>query len=204
MGGRNMKSVKRLFLCASLCTIIFAFPGYAQISSWIDENGVRHFSNVDIPGEHKTVKKMEEYQTDSSDEEMDRNRDRFQILRMYEEDRENEERKKSLEEEKREAEEKKRNQQEAAEKAAREKEKSCTESKIKLDDLRHSKWEDFDAPGLSLITCPDRHWKGAHGKVFDNMRECTERRDKALKNAYQHALRQHEQKVENFCENPLE
>jgi hypothetical protein len=178
-------------VCSPLC--------YGQISSWTDENGVRHFSNVETSEEKKSVETIEEYMTKPSDEETDRNRDRFQILRMYKEDREKEKEREELEEEKRTSEEKEKKLREAEQRAARERREACAERKKKLEDLRHSKWEDFNAPDLSLFACPDRRWKGARGKVYDNMRECTERRDKARKSAYERAVRTLEDEVQSLC-----
>lgn len=189
----------RIFLYSSLFTIFLILPGYGQISSWTDKNGVRHFSNVETSEEKKTVEVLEEYETKASDEEVDRNRDRFQILRMYEEDREEKEKQKALEKEMREAEEREKKQQEAEARVAREKREACAERKKKLNDLRHTKWENYDAPGLYQIVCPDRRWKGPHGKVFNNMRDCTERRDKARKSAYEQAIHLQEKEVEEFC-----
>lgn len=193
-----MKTSRLLFLVL-LCTIIFVFPGHGQISSWVDEDGVRHFSNVDTSEEDVSVKKMEEYKTNASDEEIDRNRDRFKILRMFEDDRKNEEKQKSLEQELKETEEKEKEEREAAEKLARERKRACAKHMKKLNDLRHSKWEDYDAPHLSSVSCPDKHWKGARGKVFDNMKECTERQDRARKNAYERAIRRQEEEAETLC-----
>jgi hypothetical protein len=190
---------RRFFLFVFLCMIIFVSAGYGQISSWTDENGVRHFSNVEASEEDKTVKNMEEYKTDPSDEAVEHKRDRFKILRMLEEDRENEAKQKAMEQEIRESEEKDKKEQEAAEELARERKRACAELMKKLDDLRHSKWEEYDAPHLSPISCPDRRWKGARGKVFDNMKECTERRDRARKNAYERAIRRQEEEAETLC-----
>jgi hypothetical protein len=199
MGGRNMMHLIRLLLYASLCTIIFAFPGQAQITSWTDANGVRHFSNVNVSGEHKAVKKINEYKTEPSDEETDQKRDRFQILQMYKEDRENEEKQKAVEKHVKAAEEKERELQAAAEKAEREKRKACTEHKRNLEDLQHLNWEDYDAPEVKPAYCPDKRWRGSHGRMFDNMEECTERRNKSLKSAYEEAIRQQEEEVKKLC-----
>jgi Domain of unknown function (DUF4124) len=199
MGGRNMMNLNRLFLYASLCTIILAFPGYAQITSWTDANGVRHFSNVNISGEHKTIKKMKEYKTEPPDEEAEHSRDRFQILQLYKEDRENEEKQKELEKKVREADEKEKELQVAAEKADRDRRKACTEHKRNLEDLRHLDWADYDAPGVKPASCPDKRWIGSHGRLFDNLEECTERRNKSLKSAYEKAVCQQEEEIKKFC-----
>jgi molecular chaperone DnaK (HSP70) len=190
----------RLFLCAILITMAIAPSGVAQITSWTDKNGVRHFSNVETSGEKKAVKKMKEYKTNASDEEVEHNRDRFQILQMYEEDREKEEKKKALEQKMKEAEEKEKKKQEAADKAARERRKACMEHKKELNDLQHTGWEDYDAADVSPAYCPDKRWRGAHGRWFDNMDECTERRNQSLKNAYQKAMRQQEEQVKKNCD----
>jgi hypothetical protein len=178
--------------CVPLC--------HGQISSWTDENGVRHFSNVETSEEKKNVKTQDEYMTDEADEQVDRNRDRFEVLRMYKEDREKKKEQEALEEEKRTAEEKERKLRQAEAKAAREKREACAEQKTKLDDLRHIKWQEYDTPELSRFACPDRRWKGARGRVYDNMRECTERRDEARKNAYEQAVRELEDEVKSLCE----
>ncbi len=181
-------------------TLVFIAPGYGQISSWTDENGVRHFSNVETSEEKKTHEVMEEYVTEPSDEDVDRSRDRFQILRMYKEDREEEEKQKALEKDIREAEKEAAQKREAEEKAVMEKREACAEHQKRLDDLRHSKWQDYDDPGLSLFACPDRRWKGTRrGKVYDNLMECTERRDRARQAAYDRAVRQLEDQVQSLC-----
>jgi hypothetical protein len=179
--------------CLPLC--------HGQISSWTDENGVRHFSNVETSEEKKNVKTQDEYMTDEADEQIDRDRDRFKILRMYKKDREKEKEQEALEEEKRAAEEKERELRAAEAKAAREKREACAERKTRLDDLRHVKWEEYNSPDMALIACPDRRWKGARGRVYDNMQECTERRDKARKSAYEQAVRKLEDEVKSLCGN---
>ena len=179
-------------LCVPLC--------HGQISSWTDENGVRHFSNVESSDEKKDTEVRDEYMTDEADEQVDRNRDRFKILHMYKEDLEKQKEQEVLEEEKRAAEEKERKLREAEAKAAREKREACAERKTRLAELHHIKWEDYNSPDLALISCPDRHWKGARGRVYDNMQECTERRDKARKSAYEQAVRQLEDEVKSLCD----
>jgi hypothetical protein len=189
----------RLIFCVPLFAVFFSLPGHGDISSWTDESGVRHFSNVETSEEKKTLEVQEEYMTDEADEAVDRNRDRFQILHMYKEDQEREKQQEALEEEIKEAEKKAEAERKAEEKAAREKQQSCEEGRRKLDDLSHTKWEDYDTPGLALFVCPDRRWKGARGKNYDNMQECAERRDKARKNAYEEALRQLEDETKSLC-----
>jgi hypothetical protein len=189
----------QLIFCVPLFAVFFSLPGHGEISSWTDESGVRHYSNVETSEEKKTVEVQEEYVTDEADEAVDQNRDRFQILEMYKEDREKEQQQKALEKEMREAEKREKQEREVEERTAREKQKACEEGRRKLDDLHHSKWEDYDAPGLSAFVCPDKHWKGARGKVYDNMQECTERRDKARKSAYEEALRQLQDEVQSLC-----
>lgn len=189
----------RLFFYIPLFAIFLSLPGHGQISSWTDENGVRHFSNVETSEEKKTFEIQDEYMTDEADEEMDRNRDRFQILRMLEEDREKEKQQEALEEEMREAEKKEKSERAAEEKAAREKREACAKGKRELDDLRHLGWEEYAAPDLHSVACPDRRWKGPRGKVYDNMQECIERRDKARKNAYEEAVRKLEDELEAVC-----
>lgn len=191
--------ISRLFLYVPLVVFLFISPGYGQISSWTDEKGVRHFSNVETLEEKKSVEIMEEYETNDSDQEVERNRDRFQILRMYEEEREEKERQDALEKEMRETEERKKIERAAAEKAARERKEACAKHERQLEDLRHTKWEDFDAPDLNPIVCPDRRWKGARGKAYDNMNECIERRDRVRKSAYEEAIRRKEEEIEKFC-----
>lgn len=193
-----MQTSRRIFFIF-LCTIVFVLPGYGQINSWTDENGVRHFSNVETSEEKKNLEVMEEYVTRPSDHEAEHSRDRFQILRMYQEDREKEEKQKALEEDMREAEERDMKKLEAEEKAARERREACAEQKNQLEDLRRTKWEAYETSDLSLFACPDRRWKGARGKVYDNMRECIERRDRARKAAYERAVRQLEDQVKSLC-----
>jgi hypothetical protein len=182
-----------------LLTFIATPVCHGQISSWVDENGVRHFSNVETSDESKKGKNIEEYMTSESDEEVDRTRDRFKILDMYEEEMENKQKQEALEEEMKAAEKKEREQHKAERKAAREKRKECSARMKSLDDLRHKKWQDYDTPELALIACPDKRWRGVRGKVYDNMKECTERRDKARKIAYEQALRQMEDEVNSLC-----
>ena len=177
--------------CLPLC--------HGQISSWTDENGVRHFSNVETSEEKKTVDTIEEYMTGPSDDEVERSRDRFQILRMLEADREREKEQKALDEELREADKREKKEREVEEKAARERREACTGGKKELDDLRHLGWEDYDSPDLSAAVCPDRRWKGARGKVYDNLQECIERRDKARKSAFEQAVHRLEEKVKSLC-----
>ena len=93
---------------------MLVFEAHTDVVSWVDENGVRHYSNVGGSGSSSDVKKMEEYKSDPSDKgSRHKSRDGFEVLKMYENDR-----KKHHEKEQKALEEKLKREEEASKKAA--------------------------------------------------------------------------------------
>lgn len=86
---KNKMCNKRLVVSITLLFIVFFIiqNGLADIISWVDENGVRHFSNVGGDGEKQNVEAVKEYNSTLSEERTKSERDRFGVLKMYENDR---------------------------------------------------------------------------------------------------------------------
>ncbi len=166
------------------------------MTSWVDKNGVRHFSNVEGSAEGSQVQEMEEYRSAGGLSGNKKPRDRFGVLRMYEEDR------------RKDYEEQNRNQNEIAKKQAQEKaaalqEKGCNEAKKKLEELRNTGWKNFKTFDADLISCPDRIWTDANGRLQDNIGECMARKNKARINAYEREMRQRDSIVKCYCKSVI-
>lgn len=80
---------KRLVVSIALLAIVFFVTqnGLTDIISWVDENGVRHFSNVGGGSEKQDVEAIKEYNSTPSEERTKSERDRFGVLKVYENDR---------------------------------------------------------------------------------------------------------------------
>ena len=69
---------------------IFAAKAPAEITSWVDENGVRHFSNTGAPSKNSTVKTAPEKKPDppiSRTRKKPEKKGKPGVLKMYENDR---------------------------------------------------------------------------------------------------------------------
>ncbi|MEJ2154150.1 MAG: hypothetical protein P8X96_02345, partial [Desulfobacteraceae bacterium] len=56
-------NIVRLLILPCLLSLIFVCNGSAEIESWVDQDGVRHFSNVDTSQKSAVVKSVEEFKS---------------------------------------------------------------------------------------------------------------------------------------------
>jgi hypothetical protein len=80
----------RLIVFVVLLSIshFFAFSSHAEIISWVDNNGVRHFSNTGDPGNGEKTDTASEHISGKSDQRVGSKKILSNVLKMYEKDRE--------------------------------------------------------------------------------------------------------------------
>lgn len=69
----------------------FIAVSHADITSWVDKNGVHHYSNTAAPASNTVVKNSEEFKPKEKGfglRQKDDRRDGFSVLRMYEKEKE--------------------------------------------------------------------------------------------------------------------
>ena len=194
-----------------LCLLLLPGTGLvsADMISWTDENGVRHFSNAAGPERGTPSRSIEEYKPESPEPEQRENdgrpritkSQRDEIMRRYRENKKREEEKwrKIYEKEDREYEEKVKRRQKTLEKLAKSRKESCEKATRALEELRRKGWERYVDPKAQPISCPDRIWFDRRGIRFDNKKECLERRDRQRKAAYNQAVRSKEYARKMHC-----
>jgi hypothetical protein len=159
------------FLCINLVS--------ADMYSWIDEKGVRHYSNVDNSGTEDNSKKMVEYKDETATNTLEeKGRDRFEVLRRYKED----ELKLQEQLEREENDKLERRKRALLEKRS----KQCEEAQEKLEKLKHIKWERYDGPEEPGCRSRERGVRKHPPKEFEERNACKkrayERRISELKN----------------------
>jgi flagellar basal body-associated protein FliL len=78
----------RLSVLALFVFICLAVGSHAGMTSWVGNDGVRHYSNTDAPADNATVRNIEELERQeekSNIKQKDNERDGFSVLQMYEE-----------------------------------------------------------------------------------------------------------------------
>lgn len=65
----------------------FVCSSYAEIISWVDKNGVRHFCNTGGPEKGKQTDVAGEYTSGQSEQRNDSKRNLTNVLKMYEKER---------------------------------------------------------------------------------------------------------------------
>jgi hypothetical protein len=196
-----LKTCFFLSLCVFLSLIISQTS--AEMHSWVDENGVRHFSNSGGPADNANTQIMEEYKPDPAaiDTGVTRKESRrSEIMRRYKENvaREKAKMDKILEKEKQEYDKKVEKRKKMLDDIARERQKSCQEMKRKLVALQRSGWRNFTSSRAQQTACPDRQWV-QNGRVYNNNGECISRRNRYQKAEYEQAVRAKEYQYKMFC-----
>jgi hypothetical protein len=186
-----------LFLFLLLC---FGATCHADMASWVDENGVRHYSNVDAPANNTKMENVQEYrplqEKPGNEQEVDK-KDRFGVLKMYEE-----ERRKAIKEKKqaemRAYEKKTKGILDSIEKRKKQRQaEKCQAAKEKLEKLRGLGWEKFYYLQLDFGIVSDNCRIDRRGVVhLDDLDAEGERTWKAI---YERNIRLHEKKVRDAC-----
>lgn len=205
-----------LFMCLGV-------NSHAAMTSWVDKNGVRHYSNVAAPASGTTIENAKEFkaQQEKSGEGREINqRDRFAVLKMYEEERKKDikEKKqaeirsykekvkriletskidKTTEKEKREYKKKAKERKKMPHDFAKERKRSCEEMKRKLRELRSSGWENFKSTRSLQGTCPDRFFI-KNSRVYRN-KKCIDQDNRYRKAEYEQAIKAKEYQYKMFC-----
>jgi hypothetical protein len=184
----------------------FIAGGHADLTSWVDSNGVRHYSNTAAPANSTTLKNSEEFKPGEKGfgprRKGDR-RDGFSVLRMYEKDREKRlEKKKKAEEE---AEIRKHNEEvRRSMRAARRAEKKrqaqhCQEAERKFDKLRSQGWRNYYYEKRKRLSLNQKIEFDRQGNP--RMRRQSAKEEKAWKRQYDEAVRSQESRVQRECSN---
>jgi hypothetical protein len=191
----------RLFVLLLFVFMCFTVHGYSDMTSWVDKNGVRHYSNVNAPTGKATVQDMQEFKSKEGELRVRRKRDqrdRFGVLKIYEEDRiRRQQEKKRMEEMRRQGDEQKRRMEEYK-KAARERQAEyCQAAKRKLYKLRKSGWRKYAENQTWNRSVQDRYWFDSEGQP--HKRDFSSQEESALKRGYSQAVRKQEQIVKKAC-----
>lgn len=205
---------------------LFMFLGvssHAAMISWVDKNGVRHYSNVDAPDSGTAIENTNELeaQQERSDEGQEINqRDRFAVLEMHEEERKKDikdkkqaeirsyrEKVKRLteasktdkkpEKEKREYKKNAKKRKKNPHATAREREGKCEKMKREIRELRSSGWENYRSTRSLQGTCSD-HFVGGNGRVYRN-NKCIDQKNRYRRAEYEQAIKAKENQYKMFC-----
>lgn len=190
----------RLFVFLLFMFMCFTARGYSDMTSWVDEKGVRHYSNVNAPTGKATVEDMQEFKSREEEPRVRRRgdqRDRFGVLKMYEKDKIKREQEKKMEEMRRQGDEGKRRMEEYRKEARQRREEYCEEAKKKLYKLRKSGWRKYAENQTWNRSVQDRYWFDREGRP--HKRDFDSQEESALKRGYNQAVRKQEQIVKKAC-----
>lgn len=176
----------RLFLLLCLFSVVSALQISAEINSWVDENGVRHYSNVGTPDPNTVVESAEEYKFAPPPAAP-----RMTSREKYQQDAKRRHKQKRQEWEEQEKERQKKNKRRAAKREEKRNQQLCRKSKKRLEKLRQDTWINFSS----------RH--GIHNCQNYNdhrqRREC-ERKERRLKqHDYRAAVKRAEDSINQTC-----
>lgn len=190
----------RLSVLALFLFICLTANSHAGMTSWVDKNGVRHYSNTDAPADNTTVRNIEElkHQEEISNvKRKDNKRDGFSVIQMYEEDRKRDREEKELLELQRKNEELDR-AIEASKRAKRKKqEQYCREAKDRYDKLRSLGWRKYSASQQEFRDLQDKIIVDSRGRV--QRRDLGDGQEKIRKALYERALERQEKEVQKVC-----
>lgn len=197
-------NIVRLLILPCLLSLIFVCNGSAEIESWVDQDGVRHFSNVDTSQKSAVVKSVEEFK---SSEEGKKPEPKKKKWKSYEEicradpscNEEMEKRKRYREYQESKERWRLKRDQELREKAERKKAQDCERYRREFEKFRQAGWDKYYPPKYVPIKCPDRTWMDSRGNVYDNRAECYSRRRVIRKAAYEKELRRRELLMKKSC-----
>jgi hypothetical protein len=173
--------------------MMLAMFSYADMVSWVDENGIRHYSNIEGSSEAGKSKIVDEYKSQPENKKTYNSKERFKVLDIY--NKQNEKYREKKEQQQYEW-----NQRKAKERAAEKAANRCADAKDKLEKLRTAGWKNYVAREANSITCPDRVWTNRRGEMQNNMGPCMARKNIARMNAYKRAIHLYEMAVRGACE----
>lgn len=200
MKGYKRMRAGRLSVLVLFFIIHSAVGGYAGMTSWVDESGVRHYSNTAAPENNATVRNHEEikHQDDvSSEKQEDNKRDRFSVIKLYEEDRKRDEEEKELVEMQRKNDEMD-HAMEASKRAEQKKqEQYCREAKDRYSKLRSLGWRKYPASQKEFRDWQCEVIKESHGRIKEpDLRDGQEKTRRAL---YKRAVERQAKEVQKAC-----
>ena len=80
----------RVFVLFLFLLLYLGVTCHAEMASWVDENGVRHYSNTVAPANSTTMENVQEFksrQEKPGNEQKVHKRERFGVLKMYQEEK---------------------------------------------------------------------------------------------------------------------
>lgn len=196
--------IARLLILSCLLSLAFISNGSAGIESWVDQDGVRHFSNVDTTRKGAGVTSIEEYKSDDTARKPEPKKsswdDYDSICRQNpgcRQEMEKRERYEELQESNRRL--RLKVEQEAKEKDDKIKKQNCEMLRKQLEKMRQAGWENYSSTTSESISCPDRFWTDSRGFVYDNSAACFARRNLIRRRAYERELQYKENQLKRSC-----
>lgn len=190
----------RLFLLLLLLFIYLNVNSYADMTSWLDEDGVRHYSNRAAPDGDTTFENMEEFKHQKEDvvvEQKGNQRNPFSVLQMYEKDRKRDLDEKLLKETRIYHERVKEAIEDSKRENRKRQEELCRKAKKRYDVLRSLGWKDYTASHQEVRRVKDRLILDSHGRVHNS--DLDDRQKEVMKMVYNRAVKAQEKEVEKAC-----
>ena len=145
-----MKASKLLIglFCIFLLPLLTApRDGYPGIYSWVDNQGVRHFSNATVQDKKASVDASPEYETTEQDDRLSEEKERSKMLQAIEERRQRrmEEKEREFEQRyKREAEKHRKAEERVIDTRKQQFAEGCEHAKQKLKELERTGWKNYN------------------------------------------------------------
>jgi hypothetical protein len=190
----------RLFVFFLFLLMCLSVTCHADMTSWVDENGVRHYSNVAAPADSATIENVQELESQQekpgNEDEVD-NKDRFGVLKMYEEERRKAIKAKKQAETRAYNERVKRVLEASKKKKEQRQAQKCLAAKEKLEELRGIGWRNYYYFQMRYGVMSDSCRIDRHGVI--HLDELDAEGERTWKVNYERAVRLHEKKVEDAC-----
>ena len=196
--------IARLLFLSCLLSLAFIANGSAGIESWVDQDGVRHFSNVDTTRTGAGVTSIEEYKSDDTAKEPEPKKsswdDYDRICRQDPSCRQEMEKRERYDE----LQESNRRLRLKAEQAAKEQndkihKQTCDMLRKQLEKMRQAGWENYTSPTWVPPSCPYRVWTDSRGITYDNSYVCTVQINSSRRRAYERDLQYKENQFKISC-----
>jgi hypothetical protein len=200
--GKGFKSMKtsRLYLLVLFFIIHSSTGSHAGMTSWVDENGVRHYSNTAAPEGNATARNIEEikHQNEMSGEKQKGNkRDRFSVIKMYEEDRKRDKEEKDLADWRRYNKELDRSIEASKRAEKKQQEQHCREAKDRYDNLRSLGWRKYAASQREVRDWQYQIINESHGRI--KKPPTYDGKEKTRRVLYKMAVERQEKEVQKAC-----
>jgi hypothetical protein len=177
-----------------------AVIGNAGMTSWVDDNGVRHYSNTAAPEDNATFRNLEEikHQNEISGEKQnDNKRDRFSVIKMYEEDRKRDKEERDLVKLQRYNEEMDRAMEASKRAEQKKQEQYCREAKDRYDKLRSLGWKKYPASQREFTDYQVEIIRESHGRI--DKPDLVDGQEKTRRALYKRAVERQEKEVQKAC-----